>query len=69
LLIIFTEWFVTCFVIGFRLDRTPIATKHQGEVLGNIIFNYAFVTMVPSWLNEKVKNGSGFSLKIISGLA
>jgi len=27
----------------------------QSQVLGNIIFNYAFVTTVPSWVNEKVK--------------
>jgi hypothetical protein len=53
LILIFGEWFINCAKIGFTFERTPFATPHQAAVLGNIIFNYAFVTTVPSWINEK----------------
>ena len=28
--------------------------KNQAGVLGTLVFNYAFVVTVPSWVNEKV---------------
>lgn len=38
----------------------PMITKNQSQVVGTIVFNYAFVTSVPSWVNEK-KKGVGIN--------
>lgn len=54
LLLIFLEWFVNFFLVGLDFSRVPIFGSNQSQVLGTIIFNYAFVITVPSWVNEKV---------------
>ena len=52
--IVLCVWTVDCFFVGLDFSRIPIITPHQGQLLGIIIFNFAFVTSVPSWVNEKV---------------
>eukprot|EP01117_Protostelium_nocturnum_P013077 TRINITY_DN4853_c0_g1_i1.p1 TRINITY_DN4853_c0_g1~~TRINITY_DN4853_c0_g1_i1.p1 ORF type:complete len:521 (-),score=123.74 TRINITY_DN4853_c0_g1_i1:49-1611(-) len=56
LILIFIEWFYSCFWVGLDFTRIPTATTDQYEVLGSIIFNYAFITTVPSWCNERRSN-------------
>eukprot|EP01114_Cavostelium_apophysatum_P016131 TRINITY_DN4539_c0_g1_i7.p1 TRINITY_DN4539_c0_g1~~TRINITY_DN4539_c0_g1_i7.p1 ORF type:complete len:421 (-),score=88.62 TRINITY_DN4539_c0_g1_i7:615-1877(-) len=58
LILIFIEWFVNFFLVGIDFKRVPIAAANQSQVLGSIIFNYAFVITVPSWVNEKAENVS-----------
>ncbi|PRP75746.1 hypothetical protein PROFUN_09170 [Planoprotostelium fungivorum] len=53
LLLIFIEWMVCCFVLGFHSALVSAFTSDQSNVLGSIIFNFAFITTVPSWCNEK----------------
>mmetsp|Transcript_7988 Transcript_7988/g.18213 ORF Transcript_7988/g.18213 Transcript_7988/m.18213 type:complete len:574 (-) Transcript_7988:33-1754(-) len=54
LLIVFTVSFITQFVSeGLVLQRVPAFGDSYRNMLGSIIFNYGFIVMVPSWLNEK----------------
>jgi amino acid permease len=53
LILIFIEWFVCFFIVGLDFNRIPAFTGNQSQLLGTIIFNYAFVITVPSWVNEK----------------
>lgn len=57
------EWTIESLVIGLDFDKTdnsgsgvgsvPAIGGDQSSVFGNILFNYAFVTAVPSWCNER----------------
>jgi len=38
---------------GLDLTRVPAFGTSYRTMLGSIIFNYAFIVMVPSWINEK----------------
>jgi amino acid permease len=40
-------------VQGLDLARVPAFGESYAGMLGSIMFNYGFVVMVPSWLNEK----------------
>ncbi|PRP85167.1 hypothetical protein PROFUN_07114 [Planoprotostelium fungivorum] len=51
-LAIFVQWVVTCCILGFH-ESVPVITSNQAPVLGSIIFNFAYVTTIPSWCNEK----------------
>jgi len=53
LLIVLLDWFVNFFISGLQTSRLPAFGSQMDEVLGTVIFNYAFVTTVPSWVNEK----------------
>jgi amino acid permease len=53
LILIIIEWFINFFLVGLNLKRVPFFSTNQSQVLGTIIFNYAFTTTVPSWVNEK----------------
>ena len=54
LMIICVEWFVW-FVYRGDLDygNVPAVGKDMSQVLGTIVFNYAYVTTIPSCFNEK----------------
>eukprot|EP01125_Pyxidicula_operculata_P011903 TRINITY_DN3897_c0_g1_i1.p1 TRINITY_DN3897_c0_g1~~TRINITY_DN3897_c0_g1_i1.p1 ORF type:complete len:415 (+),score=65.00 TRINITY_DN3897_c0_g1_i1:257-1501(+) len=57
---IFIEWFTD---FGLKIssgaaNSIPFMGEDQSQVLGTIIFNYAFVVTVPSWCNEKVHSTS-----------
>jgi len=53
LILIFIEWFVNFFIIGLDFSRVQAFSPNQTQVLGTVVFNYAFVITVPSWVNEK----------------
>lgn len=56
--IIIGFWIVIFFLAGLRPANLPVITSSQAGVLGTVIFNYAFVVTVPSWVNEKKPNVS-----------
>jgi hypothetical protein len=56
MLVVLTGVFlVNYWVIGFDYSTTPAFGDpvHYPEGLGTVIFNFAFVIFIPSWLNEK----------------
>jgi hypothetical protein len=55
MLLILVEW-AAWFIYNGMHHSIPAIGPDQSQVLGTVIFNYAFVVSVPSWLNEKVGN-------------
>eukprot|EP01059_Diplonema_ambulator_P037311 TRINITY_DN9809_c0_g2_i1.p1 TRINITY_DN9809_c0_g2~~TRINITY_DN9809_c0_g2_i1.p1 ORF type:complete len:694 (+),score=177.40 TRINITY_DN9809_c0_g2_i1:34-2082(+) len=52
------EWTIQAFVKGLHFSDSPptnlpIVGSDLSSVFGTVLFNYAFVTTVPSWCNEK----------------
>jgi len=47
------EWICFFFYRGLDFSKVPMFGKDQTQVLGTIVFNYAYVVSVPSWVNEK----------------
>lgn len=58
--LILFEWLVTFFLRGFQWDKVSAfgTPDGQGQVLGQVMINYAFVMTVPSWCNEKRRSSS-----------
>jgi hypothetical protein len=40
---VFVFWFAIFFTLGFDLGYVPVWGSNQTQVLGNTIFNYAYV--------------------------
>eukprot|EP01027_Heterolobosea_sp_BB2_P018639 GEZU01026226.1.p1 GENE.GEZU01026226.1~~GEZU01026226.1.p1 ORF type:complete len:439 (+),score=117.50 GEZU01026226.1:777-2093(+) len=55
---ILIQWVVSSIMKGFNFSYLPAFGKDQSQVLGTIIFNYTFVSTVPSWANEKRRDVS-----------
>eukprot|EP01061_Rhynchopus_euleeides_P012049 TRINITY_DN21650_c0_g1_i1.p1 TRINITY_DN21650_c0_g1~~TRINITY_DN21650_c0_g1_i1.p1 ORF type:complete len:705 (+),score=331.19 TRINITY_DN21650_c0_g1_i1:687-2801(+) len=65
LCLIVMEWLIQSFAHGLVFDPTdeqtanegyggvPVAQSNLDDVFGIVLFNYAFVTTLPSWVNEK----------------
>ncbi|KAI8058577.1 hypothetical protein BDF22DRAFT_739993 [Syncephalis plumigaleata] len=53
LIIITIGWMVTFCQLGLKTERLPAITADSGQVVGTVLFNYAFITTVPSWINSK----------------
>eukprot|EP01065_Artemidia_motanka_P041389 TRINITY_DN535_c10_g1_i1.p1 TRINITY_DN535_c10_g1~~TRINITY_DN535_c10_g1_i1.p1 ORF type:complete len:755 (+),score=254.31 TRINITY_DN535_c10_g1_i1:156-2267(+) len=63
LVFICLEWSIESAVVGLDFDKSdnippgqgkvPFYGSDQSSVFGSILFNYAFVTAVPSWCNER----------------
>lgn len=53
LVILAGVWMTDFFMVGFKFDRVNVASSNQSQLLGTVIFNYAYVTAIPSWVNEK----------------
>ncbi|KAF9315555.1 hypothetical protein BG003_002908 [Podila horticola] len=55
ILIIFIvlQWIVTFFMHGLDTTLVPIVGPDISQTFGTILFNYAFITTVPSWANAK----------------
>lgn len=51
-------WVVMWCMLGLHPNRVPVVTVDQAPVVGAIVFNYAFVLMIPSWANELSKGAS-----------
>ncbi|CAG8700965.1 3028_t:CDS:2 [Acaulospora morrowiae] len=52
LLFTFISWLITFMVRGLNKDLVPIVGSDESRVVGAVLFNYAFITTVPSWINE-----------------
>jgi hypothetical protein len=63
MILIFVEWFVNFFIIGLETSHVPAFSTNLSQVLGTVIFNYAFVITIPSWINEK-KQGVGINKSV-----
>ncbi|EFA76102.1 hypothetical protein PPL_10681 [Heterostelium album PN500] len=76
-----TSWVVLFIKHGLEPSNSPVLGDGKGiaQILGNIVFNYAYITTLPSWVNESKSNvnikktiwaSSGFStfLFIVVGL-
>ncbi|KAG0261337.1 hypothetical protein BG011_001111 [Mortierella polycephala] len=53
ILVIFAHWIVTFFIHGLDISRVPAVGKDVSQAFGSILFNYVFITAVPSWANAK----------------
>ncbi|KAI9594777.1 hypothetical protein BDF19DRAFT_385938, partial [Syncephalis fuscata] len=53
LIVITVGWMVTFCELGLSAERLPAVTSNLGQVIGTVLFNYAFITTVPSWINSK----------------
>ena len=51
--IISLEWVSTFAETGFDPDLLPTIGPDLTQIVGSIMFNYAFITTVPSWLISK----------------
>ena len=55
------EWTVQCFIRGLDFNKdlenghggVPVITGHLSDAFGQVLFNFAYVTTLPSWVNEK----------------
>lgn len=62
-------WCILFNDIGFDINNIPIYGNSMIELFGVCIFNYAMITTLPSWVNEKRNNVSIMYTLIISLLA
>ncbi|KAF9546498.1 hypothetical protein EC957_009712 [Mortierella hygrophila] len=53
ILLIFVQWIVTFFQRGLDTSRVPAVGADLSQTFGSILFNYAFITAIPSWANAK----------------
>ncbi|EGC29268.1 hypothetical protein DICPUDRAFT_159166 [Dictyostelium purpureum] len=56
--IIVTSWLIIFILLGLDASNLPPIGSINGisQILGNSMFNYAFITTVPSWVNESKPN-------------
>ncbi|KAF9982793.1 hypothetical protein BGZ75_005760 [Mortierella antarctica] len=53
ILMIMVQWVVMFFVHGIEPARVPAVGSDISQTFGSILFNYAFITAIPSWANAK----------------
>eukprot|EP00301_Raphidiophrys_heterophryoidea_P019168 c4141_g1_i2.p1 GENE.c4141_g1_i2~~c4141_g1_i2.p1 ORF type:complete len:363 (+),score=60.92 c4141_g1_i2:573-1661(+) len=53
LVLVVIEWVVQFHAHGFDWSLLPPLTSDQTGVFGSVLFNFAFITTIPSWVNEK----------------
>lgn len=53
--IIAFEWIVVFLTHGLKSSLMPAFGDNFSSVVGTVMFNYAFITAVPSWINAKVE--------------
>ncbi|KAF9430271.1 hypothetical protein BGZ94_007641 [Podila epigama] len=53
ILLIVLQWIVTFFTHGLDTSLVPVIGPDISQTFGTILFNYAFITTVPSWANAK----------------
>ncbi|CAG8547393.1 20543_t:CDS:2, partial [Gigaspora rosea] len=51
LIFIIATWLVTFIIHGLQSDLVPFVGDDQSLVVGTVLYNYVFVTTVPSWIN------------------
>ncbi|KAG0223756.1 hypothetical protein BGW41_005375 [Actinomortierella wolfii] len=68
-LFVVLQWIVTFFIHGLDSTLVPLVGSDVSQIFGTVLFNYAFITTVPSWANAKQPNVSihktiGYSVSI-----
>eukprot|EP00300_Choanocystis_sp_HF-7_P013305 c18243_g1_i1.p1 GENE.c18243_g1_i1~~c18243_g1_i1.p1 ORF type:complete len:480 (-),score=120.12 c18243_g1_i1:121-1560(-) len=53
LMFVVLEWTAQFCLKGLNWSLVPAVTRDQSGLFGNLLFNYAFLTTIPSWANEK----------------
>ncbi|KAF9968621.1 hypothetical protein BGZ70_001357 [Mortierella alpina] len=53
ILVIMVQWVVMFFIHGIEPARVPAVGSDISQTFGSILFNYAFITAIPSWANAK----------------
>ncbi|RIB01852.1 hypothetical protein C2G38_2255946 [Gigaspora rosea] len=52
LISILAAWFITFFKHGLIDSYVPVLGNNMSQVIGTVLFNYAFIVTVPSWVND-----------------
>ncbi|CAG8557845.1 24956_t:CDS:2 [Dentiscutata erythropus] len=52
LIAILSAWFITFFEHGLTPSYVPDFGNDMSQVIGTVLFNYAFIVTVPSWVND-----------------
>ncbi|RHZ72484.1 hypothetical protein Glove_242g37 [Diversispora epigaea] len=52
LALIIISWLVTFMIHGLDSDRVPLVGTDFSQAVGTVLFNYAFIVMIPSWIND-----------------
>ncbi|KAF8954706.1 hypothetical protein BGZ46_002840 [Entomortierella lignicola] len=58
ILLIVLQWIVTFCMQGLDTTLVPAVGSDVSQTFGTVLFNYAFITTVPSWANAKQPNVS-----------
>jgi len=58
LVIILSLWLGLLMVQPTFPTRIPVATTHVSDLIGTVLFNFAFASTLPSWANEKRRDVS-----------
>jgi hypothetical protein len=58
MIVIWLEWSGQSIVDGQNFTKVHAFVSNQYQVFGNILFNYAVVVSIPSWINEKKPEAS-----------
>ncbi|CAG8723723.1 6441_t:CDS:2 [Cetraspora pellucida] len=56
LIFIIIVWLVTFIIHGLTRDFVPFVGNSQSQVVGTVLYNYAFITTVPSWVHDTGRN-------------
>ncbi|CAG8498648.1 22949_t:CDS:2 [Dentiscutata erythropus] len=56
LLFIIIIWIITFIIHGLSSDLVPFVGNDQSQVIGTVLYNYAFITTVPTWIHETGRN-------------
>ncbi|KAG2172173.1 hypothetical protein INT44_005544 [Umbelopsis vinacea] len=49
---ILTEWVISFGIHGLDPSMVPATSNNSSQVVGTVLLNYAFITTIPSWVNE-----------------
>jgi hypothetical protein len=52
LIFIFVTWLVTFGIHGLDKGLVPMIGHDKSQVVGTVLFNYAFIITIPSWVND-----------------
>ncbi|CAG8474213.1 10553_t:CDS:2, partial [Funneliformis mosseae] len=52
LIFIIVTWLVTFGIHGLNTELVPMVGYDKSQVVGTVLFNYAFIMTVPSWVND-----------------
>ncbi|RIB15126.1 hypothetical protein C2G38_2320488 [Gigaspora rosea] len=56
LILIIISWIITFIIHGLSIDLVPFIGNDQSQVIGTVLYNYAFITTVPTWIHETGRN-------------